>query len=324
MSAQPIFLLSLPRAGSTLLQRLLCQHADIASTPEPWIAIPPFYALKSDGVGSVYGHSALCNAVSGFVDALPAKRTDYLNAASHFLQQLYNLASPPGSRYFLDKTPRYHLIVDDLMEAFPDAKFIFLWRNPLAIASSMMQTWGHGKWNLYMFWVDLYQGIDALVSAFEQNKNRAIAVRYEDLATSPKQELSKILEYLDLDDTTDMLESFATAKIIDAPGRGDPTGQYRYRGVSSQSADAWKAILANPFRKAWAKNYLTWLGPDRLATMGFDKHELEADIYRQPTAYHHLASDIFRNILGRLYCRYSVENVRRNKPWRGRIFFTQY
>jgi hypothetical protein len=39
------------------------------------------------------------------------------------------------ARYFLDKTPRYHYVVDDLFRVFPEAKTIFLWRNPLAIVA---------------------------------------------------------------------------------------------------------------------------------------------------------------------------------------------
>jgi len=36
----PIFILSLLRAGSTLLQRILMGHKDIASVTEPWFLLP--------------------------------------------------------------------------------------------------------------------------------------------------------------------------------------------------------------------------------------------------------------------------------------------
>jgi hypothetical protein len=46
MSARPtpLFLLSLPRSGSTLAQRILAAHAGIATTSEPWILLPYLYA----------------------------------------------------------------------------------------------------------------------------------------------------------------------------------------------------------------------------------------------------------------------------------------
>jgi hypothetical protein len=209
------------------------------------------------------------------------------------------------------------------MEAFPDAKFIFLWRNPLAVASSMIQTWGQGRWNLYMFLVDLYQGVDSLVSAYNRNRDRSIAVKYEDLAASPGKELARVMDYLGLEDDGSIIEAFGRAKTMDAPGRGDPTGQYKYRSVSKGSMDSWKTVMGNPFRKAWSRNYLEWVGQERLETMGYDIRELIADMDSQPASYKYMVSDVIRNIFGKIYCKYSIEDVRGNKPWRENIYFTR-
>ena len=43
--SEPLFLFSLPRAGSTLTQRLLAAHPAICSAAEPWILLPLFHAL---------------------------------------------------------------------------------------------------------------------------------------------------------------------------------------------------------------------------------------------------------------------------------------
>jgi hypothetical protein len=49
MSARPtpLFLLSLPRSGSTLAQRILAAHGGIATTSEPWILLPYLYVRTS-------------------------------------------------------------------------------------------------------------------------------------------------------------------------------------------------------------------------------------------------------------------------------------
>jgi hypothetical protein len=274
-------------------------------------------------VRSTYGHRVLGNAITGFVNSLPNKKLDYFTATADFLRRMYTLGSPADTRYFLDKTPRYHLIVDDLMEAFPEAKFIFLWRNPLAIAASMIQTWGNGKWNLYMFWIDLYRGLDALVSAFNRSGTRSIGVRYEDLAADPNREITKIMAYLGLESDGTILDAFSRAKPMHVPGRGDPSGQLKYQGVSRDSMDAWKKAMSNPFRKSWSREYLAWIGEERLTAMGFDLRELQADINLQQTNYDHLLSDIIRNALGKLYCRYAIESVRSNEPWANGLYFTQ-
>ena len=50
------FIISQPRAGSTLLQRLLATHPQIQTIGEPWLAIPFVYALREKGVTAEYIH----------------------------------------------------------------------------------------------------------------------------------------------------------------------------------------------------------------------------------------------------------------------------
>ncbi|PJA08408.1 MAG: sulfotransferase, partial [Flavobacteriales bacterium CG_4_10_14_0_2_um_filter_32_8] len=90
-------------------------------------------------------------------------KEDYYVAVRHFAEELYGKASDKQATYFLDKTPRYSLVVEDVIETFPDGKFLFLWRNPLSLVASMMETWGSGRWNLYYLNVDLYQGLERLI-----------------------------------------------------------------------------------------------------------------------------------------------------------------
>jgi len=44
-----IFLISQPRAGSTLSQRMLGSHPDIYTVSEPWLMLHPLYPLRSEG-----------------------------------------------------------------------------------------------------------------------------------------------------------------------------------------------------------------------------------------------------------------------------------
>ncbi len=320
MSVKPIFIFSLPRAGSTLLQRLLSVHKSIDTTAEPWLALPIFFALKERGLTAVYGHSASSAALNGYIDSLPGGKADYYSSASRFLCDLYDCGSSGSAIYFLDKTPRYHLVVDEIMMAFPDAKFIFLWRNPLAIASSMIKTWCNNKWNLYIFYIDLYSGINSLVNASRNSKNK-IDVKYEDLIRSPECEMQRIMEYLELEYDSGFMDKFKDAKTIDAPGRGDPTGQYEYSGISSNSTKSWKNVMSHVYRKRWARQYLNWIGEDRLDAMGYDLDELQTEIRDCPTHYKNLFSDVIRNFYGKIANRYCLEEIRNNKPWEGITYF---
>jgi len=311
MSIKPIFLLSLPRAGSTLLQRLLSLNGGISTKSEPWIALPLFFALKERSVRSIYGHNTLTKGISGFVDSFPHGIDDYYASSAKYLNAMYALGAEPGSTYFLDKTPRYHLIVDELFKAFPDGKFIFLWRNPLAVSASMIETYGKGNWNLYMFWVDLYSGIDSLINAFNQNSARSIAVKYEDLVAQPNEQIMEIMDYLELEYTANSVDELKNAKKM----WGDRTGQYKYDHISQASKDKWKSVLSNPFRKTWAMNYLSWIGQDRLTTMGYDINILKSEIENQQTNLNHAMSDIARDIYGKIYCKYAIDDIRTNQSF---------
>jgi len=45
-----IFILSLPRSGSTLLQRILGGHSQVHTVAEPWLMLNPLYALRETGI----------------------------------------------------------------------------------------------------------------------------------------------------------------------------------------------------------------------------------------------------------------------------------
>lgn len=47
IESTPLFLLSLPRSGSTLAQRFLAAHDAIARASEPWILLPYLYTLRA-------------------------------------------------------------------------------------------------------------------------------------------------------------------------------------------------------------------------------------------------------------------------------------
>lgn len=295
----PLFLFSLPRSGSTLLQRVLASHEKISTTSEPWILLPLLYTLKKKGVYSEYSHKVMSDAIEDFCTELPNGREDYLHEMKEYALQLYAKASRNETKYFLDKTPRYHLVVDDILDMFPEGKFILLWRNPLAVIASMIDTWGNGKWKLYLNKVDLFKGLASLIEASEKHKERICVIKYEDLIINPEQELKRAFDYLELPFTTDLLSSFIK---VDLKGRmGDPIGIHEYSSVSAIPLNKWKLVLANPVRKVWCYRYLRWIGKERLAVMGYDLHQLTNELKNIPTSYAGIVSDLFRIIGGLVY-----------------------
>jgi hypothetical protein len=290
---KPLFILSLPRSGSTLLQRVLAADSQIASVTEPWVLLPFAYTLRERGIRAEYSHQLAHAALNDFLRELPNGRRDYLAAIGVAMNELYQKAAKGGRvRYFLDKTPRYALIANEIFEMFPEGKFLVLWRNPLAIIASMIETWGRGRWNVSAYEVDLYDGLVNLIDSYRSHSEKILAIQYENFLQSPEMELARIAEYLEVKLDTELLKSFHQVKFGGA--MGDPTGIKNYREVDVAPLEKWKATINNPLRKAWCRRYLRWLGEERLKIMGYGFNELSRDLDSAEISSRHLLSDCFR------------------------------
>jgi sulfotransferase family protein len=269
---RPLFVFSLPRGGSTLVQRVLASHPEIATVSEPWILLPLFYALREEGVRAEYWHQTAAQAIGDFCEELPGGADDYLGTVHDLAMTLYAKAAPESPAYFLDKTPHYHFVVDEVMRAFPEAKLVFLWRSPLATLASYLETFRKGRWQPYYFAADLTGGLSRLVRAWEGSRDRAHAVRYESLVSGGDEAWRDLFSYLELEFDPSVLARF---QGVNLRGRyGDPTGSQAYTSLSSEPLEKWRHTMAGPVRRAWCRRYLRRLGEDRLEAMGYEPADL--------------------------------------------------
>ena len=301
-SITPIFILSLPRSGSTLLQRVLASHHSISSVSEPWFLLPMLYPLRENGVYAEYSHALVQQALKDLFVELPAGREDYLAAVRRAALEIYGKLADEQSVYFVDKTPRYHLITDEIFRAFPDGKVIFLWRNPLSVIASILERWGGGKWCLHRNRIDLYTGLENLVVASRQHAGRSLSVKYENLVLNPQQELQRIALYLGLE--AGALGELPLAKL--SGELGDPGDWREGERINTNSLKKWEDVLGNPFRKAWCRRYLNWVGRKRLESMGYDKEELNRGLGASKTGARYLISDLIRSTYGVAYCALDI------------------
>lgn len=258
--------------------------------------LPLLYALRHRGVRAEYRHAQAARGIRDFTDRLPGGRGAYLAAARDMALALYRAASGPRARFFVDKTPRYTLVVDELLETFPEARFVVLWRNPLALAASMMQTWADGRWNLYRYDVDLREGLSSLTTAVGRHPDRFHAVRFEDLVRDPDSSLNDVFAHLGLASAGGAGRDFNRVELDGS--MGDPTGTQRYQEVSEEPLSKWHAAYCNPLRRAWAVRYLRWIGADRLGLMGYDMAALVAEARGAPGMVRRGASDAIRMLYG--------------------------
>jgi hypothetical protein len=286
-----IFLISQPKAGSTLLQRLLAGHPDIQTSAETWLMLNPVYGLRSSGINTEYNARWAAESIREFLDYYADGEETYREGVRRFAESIYgSVLAKSGKRYFLDKTPRYTMIVDELYRLFPAAKYVILLRNPLAILNSELDTYVKGDWPILAeFRPDLLNAPLRLIEAREQLGDAAFEIRYEDLVSAPEESIEALCSYLGISFHKDMLDYADTP----APkGRmNDPVGIHRHTRPSTASLGKWKAMREDPQLRHFAVSYVDALGDATLAALGYDPDDLRramgsaASVGKGPTVY---------------------------------------
>ena len=252
-------------------------HQEIASVAEPWLLLPFCYAARQEGVISEYGHYVSAQAFEDFIANLPEGEADYDRMLREFAMALYARQCRHNETYFLDKTPRYYLIIEEIGRMFPEAKFIFLFRNPVHIMGSVIETWGKGSLRkLYASDRDLHFGPEALSRGCSLLKDRAYALRFEDFVQDPQRYIRELCSYLQIPYDSAMLDSFSQQ---DTGGRmGDPTGVRDYSRIETQPLDKWKTTFGTAYRRTILRQYLERLDDSALTLQGYDKETILGEV----------------------------------------------
>ncbi|VAW84867.1 Sulfotransferase, partial [hydrothermal vent metagenome] len=178
-----------------------------------------------------------------------------------------------GKKYFLDKTPRYFFIVPDLYRLFPEARFIFLKRNPLSILSSILSTYVKIKWAAIGFYrPDLLDAPSKILDGISLLGDKAIDLKYEDFVENPEKCCKMLCEYIGVPFVDGMVDYGDTT----APKgyMNDPVGIHKYSRPSKASLDKWKQLAENRQHSYFATRYLENLGEGTLTKLGYSYNEL--------------------------------------------------
>jgi len=257
---QPVFIISVPRSGSTLLQRMLAKHPQIYSRGEPWILLPQVVAMQRCGVDARYRHGLWYRAWDAFCEQLPHGKESYRSAVRELILRLYSEAAQSSdASHFLDKSPPYALIVDDIATLFPGARFIFLWRNPIGILASIAATYGRGRWRIYPLRHLVVEGLRTMAIAADNHADRVLEIQYESMVVEPEKTIRSALGHLGLEYDERCLLS-ASDPRAQREAFGDPTGVERYTTVSDQSLQKWRTVVCNLLRRWSVQSVLRDVG----------------------------------------------------------------
>jgi hypothetical protein len=133
-SDRPVFIVGLPRSGTTLIEQVLASHSQVFGAGELRLARADFTALADDGKeGRAFDGLTRLDAVR--VQDLAAKHLDALQALD------------ATARRVVDKMPDNYLYLGLLTVLFPKAKFIHCRRDLRDVAvSCWMTNFRHIRW----------------------------------------------------------------------------------------------------------------------------------------------------------------------------------
>lgn len=278
-----IFLLGLPRSGTTLLQRLLGQHRSIHTVAEPWLMLPLAQLLSNRLGQAEYDSSLAAQALDGFALELPGGRDEIVEGVRRLAVDLYaSCRRQSGARYFLDKTPRYHHIVPELSELLPDARFIVLRRNPLSILASVSDAWFGGDVAAALsnphHRHDLTAGFAHLDAAPALLGERACSIRYESLVADTEHELRRLCTFLDIEFDDAMLAYDPDARYKGS--FGDSIGVPQHRSATAASVDKWQTTILRPANVPAALAFLRDTPASSFRDVGLDRDTLIEQLER--------------------------------------------
>ncbi|HEX3667502.1 MAG TPA: sulfotransferase [Rhizomicrobium sp.] len=233
----PIFIVGLPRSGSTLIEQILCSHPSIQPLGEidclPRIVRRALPELTNDP-NTTYPFS-LRHADAALLATIGR---EYMAAARNF---------SPDASFFTDKLPGNFIHVGLIHIALPHAKIIDARRHPLGCCLSYFQNYfpSDHPWRLklrdvgryYANYVELMALFDSLLPG------KVHRVFYESLVADLEPEVRRLFDYLDLPFSDACLRFHENT-----------------RHVSTISADQVRKPLYAAATDHW-RHYDRWLGP---------------------------------------------------------------
>jgi Tfp pilus assembly protein PilF len=243
----PIFIIGMPRSGSTLIEQILASHSQIEGTEE----LPILLQLAGElahGQGGRQPDEVLAALEENAVRVLGGR---YLEAARS--------ARATDRPYFTDKHPSNWRYLGLILAMLPNAKVIDIRRNPMDCCfANYAQHFRAGAdftydqrtlGRYYTDYVRLMRHFD------EAAPGRVHRVIYEDLVDDLEKEVRGLLDYLDLAFEERMLEFHKTDRPVHTPS----SEQVR-QPINRSGIDRWQAFepWLGPLKESLADSIDNW------------------------------------------------------------------
>lgn len=241
-SAEPIFILGMPRAGSTLLEQMLSSHSQVEGTME----LPDIIAVSKDLMRL---NSA--KQIPTYYPLLPGLGAEQALAYGQGYLDNTRIQRKTDAPFFIDKMPNNFAHVALIHLLLPNAKIIDARRHPMACCfSNFKQHFARGQnfsyslddmGRYYRDYVELMAHFDAVLPG------RVLRIHYEHLVTDPEAQIRRVLDYCGLPFEDDCLRFYQNERAV----RTASSEQVR-QPIYKQGLDHWQHFepWLEPLKKA--------------------------------------------------------------------------
>lgn len=184
---RPIFIVGLPRTGSTLTERILSSHSDVVSLGET--------RYFEQAIQATFG------SIHAAIEQIPSCSRDKLDSVASYFRREASYRLGDG-RFFIDKLPLNFIFVPHIARVFPEALFVYTRRQPEAVCFAMFKQLFTGE---YLYSYDLadlgtyYCEHEHFRAQFANDlTERWIEVSYEKMVSMPESEIPLLLKKLGL------------------------------------------------------------------------------------------------------------------------------
>jgi tetratricopeptide (TPR) repeat protein len=238
--ADPIFIVGMPRSGSTLLEQILSSHSAVEGTTE----LPEIISMAKDLREQA---NAGEDDDAAYDDVLADFNKDQLRELGEQYIQQTRIHRKTDKPYFIDKMPNNFLHIGLIHLILPNAKIIDARRHPLGCCFSNFkqyyargQSFSYSQTDMGRFYHDYVMLMAHYENALPARIHR---VHYEDTVDNTDSEVKRLLEYCGLPFEETCLRFFENKRAV-RTASSEQVRQPIYRG----GMDQWK-------------NYEPWLGP---------------------------------------------------------------
>ena len=253
----------------------------IYSTPEPWFMLSLIFAYKFPNIRNGYNPNFCQINFMRYLQKENISLDKVKNKIRNLALDFYSMSKISNDQFFLDKTPRYYHIIDELIDIFPNSKFILLQRNPLSVFASILSYNFKGDWKALINSddriCDLFIAPHAILKHKNYRSNRCIYIKYEDLVEQPDIQMNKIFQFLGVKTPENLCEYKINKKFLNS-NSVDKKSLHKHSIPVSKYLYSWKKSINTMMLKKCAYNYLSILGENTITNLEYSFDQILYDL----------------------------------------------